>query len=112
MCSATLDFDGHLAELCLDVAALASINFDSRSANPLRPGQVVGPRVRDLVQHLIPNIDRPGGDLLPAHALVETTRALDWLAKHGAAQLDECPELGGKRIERYGATLLRLCGGA
>ncbi|HVI04334.1 MAG TPA: HRDC domain-containing protein [Enhygromyxa sp.] len=48
---------------------------------------------------------------LPAHVILPP-RALDWLAKHGAAQLDECPELGGKRIERYGATLLRLCAGA
>ena len=48
---------------------------------------------------------------LPAHVILPP-RALDWLAKHGAAPLDECPELGGKRIERYGATLLRLCAGA
>lgn len=45
---------------------------------------------------------------LPAHVILPP-RALDWLAKHGASQLDECPELGAKRIERYGATLLRLC---
>lgn len=46
---------------------------------------------------------------LPAHVILPP-RALDWLAKHGASQLDECPELGAKRIERYGATLRRLCG--
>jgi ribonuclease D len=46
---------------------------------------------------------------LPAHVILPP-RALEWLAKHGAANLDECPELGAKRIERYGASLRRLCG--
>jgi ribonuclease D len=46
---------------------------------------------------------------LPAHVILPP-RALDWLASHGAAKLEDCPELGGKRIERYGASLRRLCG--
>ncbi|MFO7561722.1 MAG: ribonuclease D [Enhygromyxa sp.] len=46
---------------------------------------------------------------LPAHVVLPP-RALAWLAKHGAGALDECPELGGKRLERYGPTLRRLCG--
>lgn len=44
---------------------------------------------------------------LPAHVILPP-RALDWLAKHGAANLDECPELGAKRIERYGEALRQL----
>lgn len=46
---------------------------------------------------------------LPAHVILPP-RALDWLAAHGTAALDECPELGAKRIDRYGAILRRLCG--
>jgi ribonuclease D len=46
---------------------------------------------------------------LPAHVILPP-RALDWLAAHGVAMLESCPELGAKRIERYGATLRQLCG--
>ncbi|HLT39714.1 MAG TPA: ribonuclease D [Enhygromyxa sp.] len=44
---------------------------------------------------------------LPAHVILPP-RALQWIATYGAAALDQCPELGAKRIERYGATLRRL----
>jgi ribonuclease D len=46
---------------------------------------------------------------LPAHVILPP-RALDWLAANGAGALQECPELGGKRIERYGEVLRRICG--
>jgi ribonuclease D len=45
---------------------------------------------------------------LPAHVILPP-RALDWLAANGAGTLADCPELGGKRIERYGEALRRLC---
>lgn len=46
---------------------------------------------------------------LPAHVVLPP-RALEWLATRGAGTLEECPELGAKRIARYGATLRELCG--
>lgn len=36
-------------------------------------------------------------------------RALGWLVKQGAAQIEGCPELGPKRIARYGERLRELC---
>ncbi len=45
---------------------------------------------------------------VPAHVVLPP-RALEWIATHTAANLDECPELGRKRIARYGATLRKLC---
>ena len=36
-------------------------------------------------------------------------RALNWLAAHGAAELEACPDLGPKRIARYGDELRERC---
>lgn len=36
-------------------------------------------------------------------------RALNWLAAHGAAELEACPDLGPKRIARYGDQLRERC---
>lgn len=44
---------------------------------------------------------------LPAHVILPP-RALDWLAEHGCERIDACPELGAKRIDRYGAVLREL----
>ena len=46
---------------------------------------------------------------LPAHVVLPP-RALDWLATHGRAGLADCPELGRKRLARYGDELERLLG--
>lgn len=45
---------------------------------------------------------------VPVHVVLPP-RALGWLAEHGAEQLEQCPELGAKRIARYGAELRELC---
>jgi len=45
---------------------------------------------------------------LPPHVVLPP-RALEWIVEHGAAQLERCPELGPKRIARYGETLRELC---
>lgn len=45
---------------------------------------------------------------VPAQVILPA-RALEWLAEHGSATLEECPELGAKRIDRYGPVLRRLC---
>lgn len=37
-------------------------------------------------------------------------RALDWIATHGAGELDDCPELGPRRVARYGDVLRELSG--
>lgn len=44
---------------------------------------------------------------LPAHVILPP-RALEWLVTHGVETIEDCPELGGKRIARYGATLREL----
>jgi ribonuclease D len=36
-------------------------------------------------------------------------KALEWLKQHGAADLAQVPQLGGKRIRLYGEQLQRLC---
>jgi ribonuclease D len=43
----------------------------------------------------------------PPHVILPP-RALEWLAKHGAEELERCPELGPKRIARYAALLREL----
>jgi ribonuclease D len=45
---------------------------------------------------------------LPMHVILPP-RALDYLVEHGGESLADCPELGAKRIESYGATLASLC---
>ena len=40
----------------------------------------------------------------------ELLRALEHLAVHGAADLEAVPQLGRRRIERYGAALRTTCG--
>ena len=47
---------------------------------------------------------------LPVHVILPP-RALDWIARHGTAELAACPELGAKRVARYGARLRELCRG-
>jgi ribonuclease D len=43
----------------------------------------------------------------PAHVVLPP-RALEWIAAHGATDLDACPELGAKRIARFGPALREL----
>nr|WP_255216786.1 HRDC domain-containing protein [Pseudenhygromyxa sp. WMMC2535] len=45
---------------------------------------------------------------LPHHAVLPK-RALEWLAANGAHDLQACPELGDKRIARYGGALSKCC---
>lgn len=42
--------------------------------------------------------------------VVLPAKALEHLKQHGAAHLADVPQLGAKRIDRYGDTLRRLCG--
>ena len=44
---------------------------------------------------------------LPAHVVLPP-RALEWISAHGVEALEHCPELGAKRIARYGAVLAEL----
>jgi ribonuclease D len=45
---------------------------------------------------------------LPMHVVVPP-RAMEWLIENGCERIDECPELGPKRVARYRDELQRLC---
>ncbi|MDR0965691.1 MAG: HRDC domain-containing protein, partial [Myxococcales bacterium] len=47
---------------------------------------------------------------LTPHAILPS-RALMWIKSHGTDALEEVPQLGDKRIQRYGDQLRRLCHG-
>ncbi len=77
-------------------------------ARPKRPAAAVVARGKALRSWRRDEAERRE---LPAHVILPP-RALEWLAEHGGEDLAACPELGAKRIERYGATLRELCSGA
>jgi ribonuclease D len=47
---------------------------------------------------------------LPMHVIMPP-RAMEWLIANGCERIDECPDFGAKRVDRYRDELLRLCSG-
>jgi ribonuclease D len=71
-----------------------------------RPPQDVAARDKALRNWRREEAERRG---VPAHVVLPP-RALDWLATHGYARVAECPELGRKRLDRYGDALAAMLG--
>lgn len=72
---------------------------------PPRPGDVERLRSKRIRQFKRSESRRRG---IPQQAVLPT-RAADYLAEHGAADLSRVPQLGEKRIRLYGEKLKKLC---
>jgi ribonuclease D len=74
----------------------------SRRARPSASEAARAKALKDWRRHEAERRELPMQVIMPP-------RALEWLVVHGCERIEECPEFGPKRVERYGAVLRRLC---